>query len=356
MNSELSNLAERRIILPETQNAGLPRGDLRNQPAVPLVRVAVLIPCYNEALTIGRVVADMRQALSQVDAATEIYVYDNNSSDHSRDAARAAGAIVRTETLQGKGNVVRRMFRDVEADFYIMVDGDDTYDAAIAPAMLKLALEGPYDLVNCVRRDTEQAAYRLGHRFGNEMLTGMVRRIFGDQIKDMLSGYKVLSRRFVKSFPALSRGFDTETELTVHALELSLPVAHIGGAYRGRPEGSQSKLNTYKDGIRILWLIIVLFKHERPIQLFSLIALCLALISLGFGIPVVLHYVHTGLVPRLPSAVLATGLMLLASLSFITGLILDTVTRGRREARMLAYLQYASLAVPLENPLQSSVP
>jgi glycosyltransferase involved in cell wall biosynthesis len=344
MNNELINVADRQLGPKDNQAFDLSGRAPFNDQAMSPVRVAVLIPCYNEALTIGKVIADMRQALSRIGAAVEIYVYDNNSSDNSREAARLAGAIVRIETLQGKGNVVRRMFRDVEADFYIMVDGDDTYDAAIAPNMLKLALEGPYDLVNCVRRDTEQAAYRLGHRFGNELLTGMVRRIFGDRIKDMLSGYKVLSRRFVKSFPALSRGFDTETELTVHALELSLPVAHIEGAYRGRPEGSQSKLNTYRDGIRILWLIVVLFKHERPIQLFSLIALLLALVSFGFGIPVVLHYVHTGLVPRLPSAVLATGLMLLASLSFITGLILDTVTRGRREARMLAYLQYASLA------------
>ena len=343
MNSELTNLADRPLSLQDSQAFPSLRRDAPDHPVLPPIRVAVLIPCYNEALTIGKVVADMRQALSQLAVATEIYVYDNNSNDNSREAARGAGAIVRIETLQGKGNVVRRMFRDIEADFYIMVDGDDTYDAAIAPGMLKLALEGPYDLVNCVRRDTEQAAYRLGHRFGNELLTGMVRRIFGDRIKDMLSGYKVLSRRFVKSFPALSSGFDTETELTVHALELSLPVAHVEGAYRGRPEGSQSKLNTYRDGIRIMWLIGVLFKHERPIQMFSLIALLLAMISLGFGIPVVLHYIHTGLVPKLPSAVLATGLMLLASLSFITGLILDTVTRGRREARMLAYLQYASL-------------
>jgi hypothetical protein len=209
--------------------------------------------------------------------------------------------------------------------------------------MLRLALDGPYDLVNCVRKDTEQEAYRLGHRFGNKLLTGMVRHIFGDRIQDMLSGYKVLSRRFVKSFPALSGGFDTETELTVHALELSLPVAHVEGTYKGRPEGSQSKLNTYRDGIRILWLIAVLFKHERPMQLFLLIAALLALLSIALGIPIVLHFLNTGLVPRLPTALLATGLMLLASLSFTTGLILDTVTRGRREGRMLAYLQYAAL-------------
>lgn len=307
-------------------------------------RIVVLIPCYNEALTIGKVIADFRQALPQA----MIYVYDNNSTDGTREVALAAGAIVRSEPVQGKGNVVRRMFRDVEADFYFMVDGDDTYEAAIAPDMLRLALDGPYDLVNCVRKDTEQEAYRLGHRFGNELLTGMVRYIFGNRIQDMLSGYKVLSRRFVKSFPALSGGFDTETELTVHALELSMPVAHVEGAYKGRPEGSQSKLNTYRDGIRILWLIGVLFKHERPMQLFLLISIILAFSSIAVGIPVVVHFLNTGLVPRLPTAVLATGLMLLASLSFVTGLILDTVTRGRREGRMLAYLQYAALpAIPV---------
>jgi len=308
------------------------------------LRVVVLIPCYNEALTIGKVVNDFRIALPQA----VIYVYDNNSVDGTREIALAAGAIVRSELAQGKGNVVRRMFRDVEADFYFMVDGDDTYDSTIAPNMLRLALDGPFDLVNCVRKDTEQEAYRLGHRFGNQLLTGMVRHIFGDRIRDMLSGYKVLSRRFVKSFPALSGGFDTETELTVHALELSMPVAHVEGAYKGRPDGSQSKLNTYRDGIRILWLIAVLFKHERPMRLFLFIAALLALSSIALGIPIVAHFLNTGLVPRLPTAVLATGLMLLASLSFTTGLVLDTVTRGRREGRMLAYLQYAALpAVPV---------
>ena len=306
-------------------------------------RYAILLPCYNEAMTIAKVIADFQLALPQA----TIYVYDNNSSDGTREIALAAGAIVRSESVQGKGNVVRRMFRDVEADFYIMADGDDTYDASIAPGMLRLAQDGPYDLVNCVRKDAEQKAYRPGHRLGNRLLTSMVRHIFGDHVQDMLSGYKVLSRRFVKSFPALSGGFDTETELTVHALQLSMPVAHVEGAYKSRPEGSQSKLNTYRDGIRILWLIIVLFKHEKPMQLFLLITAFFALTSIMLGIPIVVHFLDTGLVPRLPTAVLATGLMLLASLSLTTGLILDTVTRGRREGRMLAYLQYAALpAIP----------
>ncbi len=300
--------------------------------------VAILIPCYNESTTIAKVVHDFRRVLPNA----AIYVYDNRSWDDTAAKAVEAGAIVRREDMQGKGNVVRRMFRDVEADFYIMVDGDDTYDAEIAPQMLRLAMEEPCDLVNCIRRETEEEAYRIGHRFGNLMLTGMVRYIFGNRVQDMLSGYKVLSRRFVKSFPALSGGFDIETELTVHALELSMPVAHVMGGYRGRPEGSESKLHTFRDGLRILWLISILFKHERPLQFFSWIGLVLMLISLTLGIPVVLQFLQTGLVIRLPTAVLAMGIMLVAFLSFVTGLILDTVTRGRREVKILTYLQYCN--------------
>jgi glycosyltransferase involved in cell wall biosynthesis len=302
-------------------------------------RVAVLIPCYNEALTIAKVVTDFRAALPDAG----IHVYDNNSADGTAAAATAAGAIVRAETMQGKGHVVRRMFRDIEADLYLIVDGDDTYDAGLAPSMVSLATAEGFDLVNYVRRDVEAASYRRGHRFGNQLLTGIVRKIFGDQIKDMLSGYKLLSRRFVKSFPALADGFDTETELTIHALELAMPVAHVTGPYKGRPEGSTSKLNTYRDGMRILWIILVLFKHERPMQLFSAAAAILALIAIALGIPVVIEYLHTGLVRRLPTALLATGLVLIAALSFTTGLILDTVSRGRRENRMLAYLSHAAL-------------
>jgi len=301
-------------------------------------RLAVLIPCYNEALTIGKVVQNFRAALP----AAKIYVYDNNSADGTAAAAAAAGAIVRAETMQGKGHVVRRMFRDIEADLYLIVDGDDTYDATLAPSMVTLAAAQGFDLVNYVRRDIEQASYRRGHRFGNQLLTGIVRNIFGDQIQDMLSGYKLLSRRFVKSFPALADGFDTETELTIHALELAMPVAHVTGPYKGRPEGSTSKLNTYRDGIRILWIILVLFKHERPMQLFSAVGAVLVLIAVALGIPIVIAFLHTGLVPRLPTALLATGLILIAALSFTTGLILDTVSRGRRESRMLAYLSHAA--------------
>lgn len=310
-------------------------------------QIAVLIPCYNEAITVGNVVNNFKQALPDA----KIYVYDNNSSDETVNMAIKAGAIVRHEPMQGKGHVVRRMFRDIEADLYILVDGDDTYDANIAREMVSLAIEENYDIVNCVRRDTEQTAYRLGHRFGNRLLNGMVKLIFGSYIQDMLSGYKVLSRRFVKSFPVLSKGFDIETEIAIHALELSMPVANIEGAYRSRPEGSQSKLNTYRDALRIIWLITLLFKHERPMQFFSIVWLILVLISLAFGIPVFIQYLQTGLVPRLPTAVLSTGIMLIAFLSLMTGFILDTVTRGRLEAKMLVYLQYS----PYEDKINQGV-
>lgn len=302
------------------------------------IRIAVIIPCYNESLTISKVISDFKKQIPNAD----IYVYDNNSSDETFEKARVAGAIVRRENIQGKGNVVRRMFRDIEADFYVLVDGDDTYDASVAPSMLRLAIEEACDLVNCIREETDQEAYRIGHRFGNRMLTGMVGYLFGKQIQDMLSGYKVLSKRFVKSFPVLSSGFDIETELAVHALELSLPMAHVKGSYRGRPKGSESKLRTYRDGIRILFTIISLFRNERPLQFFSFIGFALTLVSMALGIPVVIQYFETGLVIRLPTAVLAMGIMLLAFLSFVTGIILDTVSRGRREAKMLSYLQHGA--------------
>lgn len=307
-------------------------------------RIAVLIPCYNEEIAISKVIRDFKAALPDA----RIYVYDNNSKDETKKNAQKAGAIVRKEHQQGKGNVVRRMFRDIEADFYIMVDGDDTYNAQMAPEMIKIAQEGPYDLVNCVRRENTKDAYRSGHRCGNTLLTGVVRKIFGDRVQDMLSGYKLFSRRFVKSFPVTGGGFDIETEITIHALELAMPVAHVEGAYGARPEGSISKLHTYKDGLMILWMIIILFKHERPLQFFSWIAVALVLISLLLGIPVVITFLQTGLVARLPTAVLAMGIMLVAFLSIMTGLILDTVTRGRKEAKMLAYLQYSAYPSPLE--------
>ena len=296
--------------------------------------IAVLIPCYNEEVAISRVVHDFRAVLP--DAA--IYVYDNNSHDGTVAAARAAGATVRTETLQGKGHVIRRMFADIDADLYVLVDGDDTYDAAAAPLMIARALDDGLDMVNGTRITVIEAAYRRGHRLGNQVLTGLVRSIFGNRVSDMLSGYRVFSRRFVKSFPALSSGFETETEFTVHALELRMPIGEVPTSYKDRPAGSTSKLRTYSDGLRILRTILVLVKEERPLPFFTAIAALLALLAAGLSLPLLLEYSRTGLVPRLPTAVLAVGLMILAALSTTCGLILDSVSRGRKEIKRLAYL------------------
>ena len=298
------------------------------------LRIAVLIPCYNEELTIASVVRGFREALPQA----TVYVYDNNSSDGTAEAARAAGAVVRSERRQGKGNVVRRMFADTDADVYVLVDGDDTYEAAAAPRLVAELVENGLDLVNGARVSTAAAAYRRGHRFGNHALTELVRIIFGRQFTDMLSGYKALSARFVKSFPAMSSGFETETELAVHALELRMPCGEMQTAYRERPEGSVSKLSTYRDGFRILKLIARLVKDERPLQFFGLAGLFLVLVAIVLGAPVVATYLETGLVPRLPTAVLSIGLVILGVLSFFAGLILDMVTRTRQEMKRLVYL------------------
>jgi glycosyltransferase involved in cell wall biosynthesis len=297
-------------------------------------RVAVLVPCFNEARAIGGVVRDFRSNLP----AAEIHVFDNNSTDETALVAQAAGAVVHRAPLQGKGHVVRRMFADVEADIYLLVDGDGTYDASAAPAIVSALAAGGLDMVNGARVHEESSAYRRGHVTGNQVLTGLVAGIFGRRVSDMLSGYRAFSRRFVKSFPALSSGFEIETELTVHALSLNMPVGEIETRYGSRPEGSASKLRTYRDGARILRTILVLVKQEKPLALFSVAGAVLAVLGLLLGLPVVLDYARTGLVPRLPSAVLATGLMLLAFLSFACGLILDSVTRGRLEARHMAYL------------------
>lgn len=297
-------------------------------------RIAVLVPCYNEEAAVATVVADFRKALP----GAEIYVYDNNSRDNTAAVAREAGAIVRSERRQGKGHVVRRMFADVEADIYVLVDGDATYDAPSAPRMIDTLLEEHLDMVVGLRIDQSQAAYRLGHRAGNRMLTGFLSSTFGHAFKDILSGYRVFSRRFVKSFPVLSDGFEIETELAVYALELSLPVAEVETPYYARPEGSFSKLNTWRDGFRILGTMLKLYRSERPLRFFTVIGILLALAAITLAIPIVVTFIETGLVPRLPTAVLSMGLTIVAMLSVSSGLVLDTVTRGRREMKMLAYL------------------
>ncbi len=309
------------------------------RPAQPSPRIAVIVPCYNEALTIAAVVARAKAALPGV----TVCVYDNNSSDDTAKIARAAGAVVANEHYQGKGNVVRRMFADIDADIYVMVDGDNTYDLEAAPALIAAMREQSLDFINGSRIDTQAAAYRAGHRFGNRLLSGLVQWIFGQQFTDMLSGYKIFSRRFVKSFPAESQGFEIETELTIHALELRMPCGELPTNYGVRPEGSSSKLSTWRDGLRILFLISRLVKDERPFQVFGTIALGFAFASLWFGVPVIAEFAGTGLVPRLPTAVLATGLMLVGVMSFSIGLVLDTVTKARRETKRLAYLAQAPL-------------
>ncbi len=297
-------------------------------------RIAILVPCRNEAASIAQVVHDFERYLP----GAAIYVYDNGSSDETAQVARDAGARVFSEPLAGKGNVVRRMFADIEADIYVMVDGDGTYDASSAPRLVQHLVTAGLDMVNCARVSTDSGAYRLGHRLGNRILTGLVAKVFGNRLSDMLSGYRVLSHRFVKSFPALSTGFEIETELTVHALELRVPVGELSAPYVSRPRGSASKLHTVKDGLKILGLIVHLVKEERPLQFFGSGFCVLAASSIALGIPVVAQYFATGLVGRLPTAVLATGLMILAFLSLMCGLILDTVTRGRRELKRLLYL------------------
>lgn len=300
------------------------------------LKIAVLLPCYNEEAAIAETVRGFRAALP----GAAIYVYDNNSRDRTCAVAAAAGAIVRTERMQGKGNVVRRMFADIDADIYVLADGDATYDAAMAPRLVELLVNDQLDMVVGARKSEIEAAYRRGHRFGNAMLTGILARIFGRTFTDILSGYRIFSRRFVKSFPVLSTGFEIETEISVHALELRMPVGEVVTAYAARPEGSVSKLSTYRDGWRILMTIIRLFRLERPMLFFGTIGGILALASILLSVPLAITYAQTGLVPRLPTAVLATGLMILAFLSIFCGLILDTVVRGRLEIRRLAYLSF----------------
>jgi glycosyltransferase involved in cell wall biosynthesis len=304
-------------------------------------KIVVLVPCFNEELTVGKTVEGFRQALPFA----TIYVYDNNSTDRTVEVAEAAGAVVRSETRQGKGNVVRRMFADIDADVYVLVDGDATYEAEAAPRMVRRSIEENLDFINGARVSGSVEAYRRGHRFGNYVLTAMVGNIFGRQFTDMLSGYKVFSRRYVKSFPAMSRGFEIETELTVHALELRMPSAEELTAYGERPSGSVSKLNTFRDGARILRLIFDLVRNERPLQFFGLVGAVLILIAVALTVPLAETFFETGLVPRLPTAVLAIGLIIIGFLSFLAGLILDVVATMRSEMKRLAYLSYAPVSI-----------
>ena len=296
----------------------------------------MLVPCFNEEAAVGRVVADFRAHLPEA----AVYVYDNNSTDRTRTEAEAAGAVVRGESRRGKGNVVRRMFADVDADAYVLVDGDATYDASAAPAMVARLQAESLDMVVAARDEVDVSAYRAGHRLGNRMLTGAVAWLFGDSFADMLSGYRVFSRRFVRSFPALSTGFETETEFTVHALTLRMPIAEVRAPYFARPEGSSSKLNTVRDGARISVAILNLLRRERPLLFFGVAGAVLLLLAAGFAAPVVRDYLATGLVPRLPTWIGAATVALLAFLAFGVGLILDSVALARREAKRLAYLRH----------------
>ncbi len=301
------------------------------------LRVALLVPCFNEEVAIGTVIRDFRQAMPSL----EIYVFDNASTDKTAEVARSEGAMIVHVPLKGKGNVVRRMFADVDADVYVMVDGDATYHAPSLPAMIKTLMDERLDMVVGCRvtpKEAASAAYRQGHQFGNRMLTRSISWIFGGQFTDMLSGYRVFSRRYVKSFPCLSRGFEIETELTVHALELRMPHGEVLTPYGARPEGSTSKLSTYKDGWKILKTIARLYISERPLSFFSLCGVLLSLLSLSLAWPIVIEYLHTGLVPRFPTAILSASIMISALLSFACGLILDNVTRGRHEMKRLFYL------------------
>ncbi|MFG2131909.1 glycosyltransferase family 2 protein [Streptomyces sp. NPDC048751] len=314
--------------------------------------IACVVPCHNEEAAVGKVVCDLRAALPEAD----IYVYDNASTDRTVEVAREAGAIVRQEPRKGKGNVIRRAFADVDADAVLIVDGDDTYDVSRARELVDLLFEGPYDQVVGARRETVSGAYRAGHAVGNRLLTGAVRSLFGNDVTDMLSGYRVLSRRFVKSFPALSREFETETEMTVHALHLRLPTAEVPVDYRVRPDGSESKLRTYRDGWRILRLILNMARRERPSLVHTVIAGLLALASLILGIPVITDFIETGTVPRFPTAILAAAIMTIATLVLLVGYILESLTYMRQEQSRLAHLALPAPHRPPQQPATAPVP
>src|SRR5947209_8201435 len=311
------------------------RLDAQQQP-----RIAVLLPCFNEEAAIAATVAGFKTALP----AATVYVYDNNSRDRTREVAARAGAVVRTERLQGKGHVVMRMFADIDADVYVMADGDLTYDPRAAPAMVDMLVAEQLDMVVGTRRHSEKDAYRGGHVLGNRIFNGLLSGLFGRSFSDIFSGYRVFSRRFVKSFPVISSGFEIETEISVHALELKMPVGEVETAYGARPEGSQSKLSTYSDGWRILRTLVTLYRVERPALYYGLIGALLLALAVVLAVPLVITYIHTGLVPRFPTAIAVTGIVIIAVLCFFAGLILDTVTRGRRELRRLAYLSQGAPA------------
>ncbi len=299
-------------------------------------RIAVTIPCYNEAVTIAKVIADFKTALPDAD----IYVFDNNSSDNTAQIARDAGATVRTEQRQGKGHVVRRIFADIEADIYIMADGDDTYDASFAPTLVELLQKNHVDMVVGTRADVTKDAGRGGHAFGNQVFNKIYGRLFGKQFTDIFSGYRVFTRRFVKSFPAVSAGFEIETEMSVHCSQLGIPTLERPTPYGVRPEDSHSKLRTFSDGFRILGMFAMLAKETRPLTFFGTIALAMTLLAAGLAAPLVLTYMQTGLVPRFPTAILSTGLVITGSIAAVCGLILDSLARARIEAKRSVFLSF----------------
>ena len=298
------------------------------------MRVAVLLPCYNEEAAIAQTIAGFREHLPDA----TIYVFDNNSKDRTIEVARAAGAVVRSVMLQGKGNVVRRMFADIDADVYVMADGDMTYDPSAAPEMVRRLWDEQLDMVVGTRHHEDEEAYRGGHVLGNKAFTGLLAWLFGRSFSDIFSGYRAFSRRYAKSFPALSEGFETETEMSVHALELKMPVGEVATRYGARPEGSESKLSTFRDGWRILKTIGTLFRVEEPRAFYGTLAFAIQLTAIGLSIPLFITFFETGLVPRLPTAVLVTGMTIVALLTFFAGLTLSAIKRGRAETRRLAYL------------------
>jgi len=315
-----------------------PRPHASEDPRFAGLDIAAIVPCYNEEASIGKVVSDLREALPSA----TVYVYDNRSTDATAEIAGRHGAVVRHERRKGKGNVVRRAFGDIDADVYLMIDGDDTYDAFAAPEMISLLLDGPYDHVLGARQPVEDAenAYRLGHETGNRMINEITGWVFGSRQDDMLSGYRVMSKRFVKSFPAVSREFEIETELTVHTHALRVPNATRTVGFRDRPANSESKLNTYRDGFKILRLILQLARHERPIAVYGALSVLSFLLGGALLLPIVSDYLQTQQVPRFPSLIAAVFLWLLSALGLMVGLILDGIRKSRHEHARLMYLRY----------------